>query len=84
MCKTLIKLGEGILVSDPIDADYVIIHNSEDSNAINFYTSLQETYKNQKKKKKKLPLFVTPSFIYDCILNYSVSYPSKSKNHFCF
>lgn len=52
LCKTLIKLGEGILVSDPIDADYVIIHNSEDSNAINFYTSLQETYKNQKKKKK--------------------------------
>ncbi|EWC79267.1 hypothetical protein C923_00052 [Plasmodium falciparum UGT5.1] len=79
LCKVLITLGEGILVQHPYDAEYIIISNSNDFNAIQFYNYLHE-----KKKKKKLPLFVTPKFIYDCILNYSISYPSKNKNHFAF
>ncbi|SBS81659.1 conserved Plasmodium protein, unknown function [Plasmodium malariae] len=90
LCKTLITLGEGKLVSNPLEAEYIIISNCNDHSAINFYNSLQEgeeekvKEKEKKKKKKKLPLFVTPNFIYDCILNYSISYPSKSKNHFSF
>ncbi|KNG76459.1 hypothetical protein PFMG_02642 [Plasmodium falciparum IGH-CR14] len=80
LCKVLITLGEGILVQHPYDAEYIIISNSNDFNAIQFYNYLHE----KKKKKKKLPLFVTPKFIYDCILNYSISYPSKNKNHFAF
>ncbi|SOV20502.1 conserved Plasmodium protein, unknown function [Plasmodium sp. DRC-Itaito] len=80
LCKALITLGEGILVQHPYDAEYIIISNSNDFNAIQFYNYLHE----KKKKKKKLPLFVTPKFIYDCILNYSISYPSKNKNHFAF
>ncbi|KYO03389.1 hypothetical protein PRSY57_0103900 [Plasmodium reichenowi] len=80
LCKVLITLGEGILVQHPYDAEYIIITNSNDFNAIQFYNYLHE----KKKKKKKLPLFVTPKFIYDCILNYSISYPSKNKNHFAF
>ncbi|SCA48244.1 conserved Plasmodium protein, unknown function [Plasmodium ovale] len=79
LCKTLITLGEGNIVTDPLDAEYIIIYNSNDPNAIDFYNSLQ-----QKNKKKKLPLCVTPNFIYDCILNCSISYPSKNKNHFSF
>ncbi|CRH03085.1 conserved Plasmodium protein, unknown function [Plasmodium relictum] len=79
LCKTLIILGEGKLVKDPLESEYIIISNSTDQNSISFYNSLQE-----KNKKKKLPLFVTPYFIYDCILNYSISYPSKNKNHFSF
>ncbi|SPJ08151.1 conserved Plasmodium protein, unknown function [Plasmodium sp. DRC-Itaito] len=80
LCKVLITLGEGIIVQHPYDSEYIIISNSNDFNAIQFYNYLHE----KKKKKKKLPLFVTPKFIYDCILNYSISYPSKNKNHFAF
>ncbi|GAB64611.1 hypothetical protein PCYB_021800 [Plasmodium cynomolgi strain B] len=81
LCKALITLGEGKIVKDPLDAEYIVVDNCNDPNAIDFYNSLQG---RQKKKKKKLPLFVTPTFIYDCILNYSVSYPSKNKSHFSF
>ncbi|KJP89197.1 hypothetical protein AK88_01075 [Plasmodium fragile] len=79
LCKALITLGEGKIVKDPLDAEYIVVANCNDPNAIDFYNSLQG-----KQKKKKLPLFVTPTFIYDCILNYSVSYPSKNKSHFSF
>ncbi|GAW79116.1 hypothetical protein, conserved [Plasmodium gonderi] len=80
LCKALITLGDGKIVNNPLDAEYIIVSNCNDPNAIDFYNSLQGT----QKKKKKLPLFVTPTFIYDCILNYSVSYPSKNKYHFSF
>ncbi|CAA9986341.1 conserved Plasmodium protein, unknown function [Plasmodium knowlesi strain H] len=79
LCKALITLGEGKIVKDPLDAEYIVVANCNDPNAVDFYNSLQG-----KQKKKKLPLFVTPTFIYDCILNYSVSYPSKNKSHFSF
>ncbi|KMZ89241.1 hypothetical protein PVBG_03591 [Plasmodium vivax Brazil I] len=80
LCKALITLGEGKIVKDPLDAEYIVVANCNDPNAVEFYNSLQ----GRQKKKKKLPLFVTPTFIYDCILNYSVSYPSKNKSHFSF
>lgn len=78
LCKTLILLGEGKLVDDPLEAEYIIIVNSQDEEALTFYNFLNL------KKKKKLPLFVTPKYIYDCILNYCISYPSKTKKHVAF
>ncbi|VWU50775.1 conserved protein, unknown function [Hepatocystis sp. ex Piliocolobus tephrosceles] len=82
LCETLITLGAGKIIKNPLNAEYIIVNDSNSRCASDFYNSLMEKSKN--KNKKKLPLFVKPKFIYDCILNYAISYPSKHKNHFAF
>lgn len=79
LCKSLITLGEGKFVTDPLDSDYIVVENSEDKKAIHFYKSLLK-----QKKRSELPCFVTPKFIYDCVLDHAVLAPSENKKHFAF
>ncbi|KAK1444005.1 hypothetical protein BgAZ_208810 [Babesia gibsoni] len=86
LCKLLIELGNGTIVEDAKDAEYVIITDklSEEAQELHRLYGNNDEDLISKTHGARHSTLVTPKFIYDCILQWKLQRPTKSHGHMAF
>ncbi|ORM41631.1 uncharacterized protein BXIN_2667 [Babesia sp. Xinjiang] len=86
LCSLLVELGNGKLVSDPSDAEYVVITDRKSEEALELKRKFADNDEDliSKTHGARHSTLVTPKFIYDCILTWRLQRPTKSQGHMAF
>ncbi|GFE55161.1 hypothetical protein BaOVIS_025650 [Babesia ovis] len=86
LCQLLVELGNGKLVTDARDAEYVVITDKRSDEALElkrlFARNDEDVIANTHGARHST--LVTPKFIYDCILSWRLQRPTKSQGHMAF
>ncbi|GIX63438.1 uncharacterized protein BcabD6B2_28730 [Babesia caballi] len=86
LCRLLVQLGNGKIVSSARDAEYVVItdRDSEEARELHrqFGSNDEDVIANTHGARHST--LVTPKFIYDCILAWRLQRPTRSHGHMAF
>ncbi|KAF7456699.1 hypothetical protein HWI79_2764 [Cryptosporidium felis] len=83
LCTRLATLGNASFVQDPLLADYIIICDESDPNAIKIKNSVpkKQASKVQNTHGETHSIQVTPKWVYDVVLDFSIIKPTSKRSH---
>ncbi|KAH8739103.1 hypothetical protein FG386_000970 [Cryptosporidium ryanae] len=83
LCTRLATLGNASFVQNPLLADYIVICDERDSAAIEIKKSVpkKQATKVQNTHGETHSIQVTPKWVYDVILDFSIIKPTSKRNH---
>ncbi|GBE61099.1 hypothetical protein BOVATA_025920 [Babesia ovata] len=86
LCRLLIQLGSGKIVTSARDAEYVIITDRTSQEALELQRQFGANDEDliAKTHGARHSTLVTPKFIYDCILGWRLQRPTRSHGHMAF
>ncbi|OII73224.1 uncharacterized protein cubi_02456 [Cryptosporidium ubiquitum] len=83
LCTRLATLGNASFVQDPLLADYIIICDESDPNALKIKKSVpkKQASKVQNTHGETHSIQVTPKWVYDVVLDFTIIKPTSKRNH---
>ncbi|KAJ1613158.1 hypothetical protein OJ253_405 [Cryptosporidium canis] len=83
LCTRLATLGNASFVQDPLLADYIIICDEKDPNALKIKRSVpkKQASKVQNTHGETHSIQVTPKWVYDVVLDFTIIKPTSKRNH---
>ncbi|KAK6587991.1 hypothetical protein RS030_71143 [Cryptosporidium xiaoi] len=83
LCTRLATLGNASFVQNPLLADYIVICDEKDKTAIEIKKSVpkKQATKVQNTHGETHSIQVTPKWVYDVILDFSIIKPTSKRNH---
>ena len=83
LCSRLATLGNASFVQDPLLADYIIICDESDPNALKIKKSVpkKQASKVQNTHGETHSIQVTPKWVYDVVLDFTIIKPTSKRNH---
>lgn len=83
LCTRLATLGNASFVQDPLIADYIIICDESDPNALKIKKSVpkKQASKVQNTHGETHSIQVTPKWVYDVVLDFTIIKPTSKRKH---